>query len=546
MRNMLAGTHGLDAVLLVVAADEGVMPQTREHLEIVDLLDVSHGIVVLSKVDLVDEGWLELVSSEVRETLDKTALMGAPVLRVSAVTGQGLNELKAALDAVLDGAAPRVDLGRPRLPVERVFTMSGFGTVVTGTLVDGNLSVGDELEVVPRGRVVRVRGLHRHNRSVETASPGSRVAANVTGVEKGDMARGDVLALPNTLQSTRRVDAHVRVLASAPGALRHGAEMLLHTGTAEVGCRVIVLAGDTIEPGGEGWVQLYLERAIAAGDQDRFVLRVPSPAVTLAGGRFIDVAPHKHARHDASVGESLDRRAAGDVLQEELRKYPRGVTVAALLKATMAEQSDIDRLSARRIGEWLFADEAWNAIAERATREIENYHAAHPLRTGMAREELRSRLRLLPSSFPAVVASLAEEGRLEERDGAIAAPHHRVAIESSEGPAARLLEVLGEHPFAPPSLPEAMERTGAGPEVVRALAQRGDLVRVSEDIAFTRDAYAKAVAVVKDVIAATGSVTLAQLRDRMGASRRPVLALLEHLDAEKLTRRVGDQRVLFR
>jgi selenocysteine-specific elongation factor SelB len=546
MRNMLAGTHGLDAVLLVVAADEGVMPQTREHLEVVDLLEVRRGIVVLSKADLVDEAWLELVTAEVRETLEATALAGAAVLPVSAVTGQGLGELIAALDGLLDGAEPRVDLGRPRLPIDRVFTMSGFGTVVTGTLVDGTLSVGDELEVVPQGRLVRVRGLQRHNRSVETASPGSRVAANITGVEKSELGRGDVLSPPQTLQSTRRIDARVRVLASAPRSLRHGAELLLHTGTTEVGCRVIVLAGDAIEPGEGTYVQLYLERVIAARNQDGFILRVPSPPMTLAGGRFVDVAPRKHSRHDAAVGESLGRRAAGDVLQEELRKYPRGVTAAALLKATTAQQTDVEGLRARRIGEWLFADEAWNAIAERAMSEVQAYHAAHPLRSGMAREELRSRLRLPPNSFPAVLASLVKEGRLHEKDGAIAAPEHRVAIAASDGPAARLLEVLAEHPFAPPSLPDAMERTGAGLEVVRALAQRGDLVRVSEDIAFTQDAYAKVVAVVKELIATTGSVTVAQLRDRMGASRRPVLAVLEHLDAEKLTRRVGDQRVLFR
>jgi selenocysteine-specific elongation factor len=546
MRNMLAGTHGVDAVILVVAADEGVMPQTREHLEIVDLLDLDRGIVVLSKADLVDDAWLELVRAEVRETLEGTALARAAVLPVSAATGQGIEELKAALDGLLDEAEPRVDKRRPRLPIDRVFTMSGFGTVVTGTLVDGTMRIGDELEVVPRGRLVRIRGLQRHNHSVDSAPPGSRVAANITGVEKSDLARGDVLAPPNTVRSTRRIDAHVRVLASAPGPLRHGAEMLLHTGTSEVGCRVIVLAGDAIEPGAEGWVQLYLQRAIAAADQDRFVLRVPSPSLTLAGGLFVDVAPRKHSRYDTAVGESLDRRAAGDVMQEELRKYPRGVTVAALLKATMSQQSDVDGLRGRLIGEWLFADDAWNAIAEHASREVEAYHAAHPLRQGMAREELRSRLRLPPASFPAVLASLLEEGRLEERDGAIAVPAHQPAAESSDGPAARLLVLLGDHPFAPPSLREAMEQSGAGVEVLRALTQRGELVRLNEDIAFTREAYASAVAMVRDVIAATGSVTVAQLRDRMGASRRPVLALLERLDAEKVTRRVGDQRVLFR
>jgi selenocysteine-specific elongation factor len=545
MRNMLAGAHGLDAVLLVVAADEGVMPQTREHLEIVDLLDVRRGIVVLSKADLVDQAWLELVTMEVREAIAGTALAEADVIPVSALNGDGLPVLVDALDRLLDGAEPRLDLGRPRLPVDRVFTMSGFGTVVTGTLAEGTLTAGDELEVVPRGRLARIRGLQRHNRNVQTAGPGTRVAVNITGVDKGEVARGDVLALPQTLQSARRIDAHVRVLAAAPRALRHGAEVLLHAGTAEVGSRVIVLSGDAIEPGHNGWVQLYLERAIAAGANDRFVLRMPSPAITIAGGRFIDVAPRKHPRHDSTVSESLDRRAAGDVLQEELRKYSRGVSVAALLKATMAREADVDRLEARRIGEWVFATEAWNRLADRAIAEVAAYHVAHPLRPGIAREELRNRLRLQTSSFPAALATLVAESRLEDRQGAIATPDHHVAI-ADDGPAGRLLELLGHNPFAPPSLQEAVQQAGVGPEVVRALAQSGAIVRVSDDIAYTKDAYAKAVEMVKELIAATGSVTVAQLRDRMGASRRPVLALLEHLDGAKVTRRVGDQRVLFR
>jgi selenocysteine-specific elongation factor len=268
--------------------------------------------------------------------------------------------------------------------------------------------------------------------------------------------------------------------------------------------------------------------------------------VTIAGGRFVDVAPRKHSRHDQAVGESLDRRAAGDVLQEELRKYPRGVSLAALLKATMALQSDVDRLDALHVGEWLFGTEAWNHLTARAVNEVAVYHAAHPLRPGMAREELRSRLRLPPNAFPAVVSAMVGQGLLEERDGAIATPDYRAAFAEVDGPGARLLDLLAEAHFAPPSLPEAMLQTGAGAEVVRALGERGQIVRLSDDIALTRDAYSKAVDLVKELIAATGSVTVAQLRDKMGASRRPVLALLEHLDAEKLTRRVGDHRVLFR
>ncbi len=527
MRNMLAGTHGLDAVMLVIAADEGVMPQTREHLEIIDLLEVRRGIVVLSKVDLVDADWLALVRAEVVEALKGSSLEGAPMLPFSAVSGEGKAELLAELDQILAAAPPRADLGRPRLPVDRVFTMSGFGTVVTGTLVDGRLKVGDELAIFPGGRAVRGRGLQQHNQAVESVSPGGRVAANLTGAEKHEMERGDVLARPKTLTATPRVDAG-----------------LLYTGTVEVGCRVIVLESDQIDAGGHGWVQLYLDRPIAVAENDRFILRLPSPATTIAGGTLVDIHPRKHSRHDAAARESLERRAAGEVLQEELRKYPRGVTVDALLKATMAPGADVSALDARRIGAWLYDTASWRGIADRATAELVAFHALHPLRPGMARQELRSRLSIPPASFPSVVQGLIQDGRVEERDGAIALPAHRVELHETDASAASLLEMLGREPFAPPSLTEATQQTGASPEVVRALAQRGEIVRVSDDIAFTKDSYLRAVAMVREIISTGGSITVAQLRDRMGASRRPVLALLEHLDAERVTRRVGDARVL--
>jgi selenocysteine-specific elongation factor len=534
MRNMLAGAHGLDVVLLVVAADEGVMPQTREHLDVIDLLEVQRGIVVVTKCDLVDDEWLALVKEEVGKTVE-----GWPIVTVSATTGGGLPELVATLDELLDGASPRNDAGRPRLPIDRVFTMSGFGTVVTGTLVDGVINVGDEMELMPAGRMVRIRGLQRHNDKVESVGPGNRVAANLSGVEKNELARGDVLAAPRSVQSARRIDAKVRVLGSAPQPLRHGAQLLLHSGTAEVPVRLIVLEGDAIAPGGEGWVQLYLERPIAAAAHDRFVLRVASPAQTVAGGTFVDVAPRKHPRHDSAVRDSLDRRAAGNVLEEELRKYPRGVTVAGLLKASVAPSADLTGLHARRLGDWIFSDEAWKSVSSRAASELEAYHATYPLRSGMAREELRNRIGVSAAAFPAVVKGLAEDGTLVESNGSLAAPGHSVAVED-----AGLVQLLDENRFAPPSLAEAMQKTGATAEIVRALAQRGEIVRVSEDVAFSKQGFVAAVDLVKRIIAEEGSVTVAQLRDRMSASRKPVLALLEYLDAQHVTRRVGDARVL--
>jgi selenocysteine-specific elongation factor len=472
-------------------------------------------------------------------------MAGAEILPVSAQTGQGLEALKLRLDALLEATPARQDRGRPRLPLDRVFTIGGFGTVVTGTLVDGSLRVGEELELQPSGRRVRVRGLQQHGRKVEVAEPGSRVAANLAGVEKDDLSRGEVLARPGTLVATRRVDASVRVLPDSPRGLRHGAQVMLHTGTAEVPARTIVLAAEEVAPGAGGWVQLYLAQPLAVAPGDRFVLRLPSPSVTVAGGAFADVNPRRHPRHDERVPESLERRLAGEVLQEELRKYPRGITEAALLRATLAEGADTSRLLARRTGQWLFAPEAWAALVGRGRRALEEYHRAHPLRGGMPRQEMKSRLGLAPAAFGPVLAALAEEGALEEREGELALPQHRVDIEpASDGPARRLLELLGRRPFAPPSLPEAMRDAGASAEVVRALARAGELVRLSEDVAFTPSAYAAALELVKEIVASDGSVTVAALRDKLGASRRPMLAFLEYLDAQRITRRLGDARVL--
>ena len=545
IRNMLAGVHGLDAVLLVVAADEGVMPQTVEHLEIVHLLDISRGLVALTKVDLVDPDWLELVTAEVAERLAGTSLAGAEAVPVSALTGQGLDHLRASLDGLLAATAVRADLGRPRLPIDRVFTISGFGTVVTGTLVDGSLKVGEDLEALPGGRRVRVRGLQQHNQKVAVAFPGSRVAANLVGVEKEDLGRGHVLVRPGTMGESRRIDAEVVVLAGAARPLRHGASLLLHSGTAEVAARAIVLDSDQIEPGARGWVQLYLEQPIAAAAGDRFVLRLPSPAATIAGGRFADVSPRRHPRHDLAVPASLERRMAGEVLQEELRKYPRGISEAALLKATLAPVGDLSRVAARRAGGWLFSPEVWSALAQRAEALLAAYHRSHPLRSGMPREELKSRLGLAPAVFGTVLGELALDGVLAEHSGEVGLPTHQVVLDPADGgPARRLVELLGRTPFAPPSLREATRDAGAGPEVVRALAQSGAIVRLSDEVAFTREAYAEALALVRQIVAAEGGVTVARLRDAMAASRRPVLAFLEHLDAERVTRRDGDVRTL--
>ncbi|MDP9319669.1 MAG: selenocysteine-specific translation elongation factor, partial [Chloroflexota bacterium] len=310
IRNMLAGVGGIDAVILVIAADEGVMPQTREHLAILELLGIERGVVALSKRDLVDDEWAILVRAEVRAALARTPLADAPIVDVSATTRRGLDELLAALETVLGAAPPRRDLARPRLPIDRAFTMTGFGTVVTGTLVDGSLRVGDEIELVPSGLRGRIRGLQTHRRAIDVARPGSRVAANLTGIEKEAVDRGMVLALPGTLAPTSVIGARLRMLRDVSGPLEHGDAVRVHAGTAEAIARVSVLdEGGVIEQSKDAWVQLRLATPMTVAVGDRLVIRRPSPSETLGGGAVADPSGER-SRTRAEAVAALERRSA--------------------------------------------------------------------------------------------------------------------------------------------------------------------------------------------------------------------------------------------
>src|SRR5712691_850457 len=306
IKNMLAGVGGIDAALLVVAADESVMPQTREHLAILDLLRVPRGVVALTKADLVDEEWLELVREEITECLKPTTLAGATILPVSAYSGQGLPQLLQELDRILDEAEERENIGRPRLPIDRVFTMTGFGTVVTGTLLDGICKVGQEVEVLPQGVKTRVRSLQTHKKQVEIAQPGSRVAINLAGVARSDMQRGNVVALQGQLRPTMLFDARLTLLADAGRPLTHNMLVDCYCGSQEIAGRVRLLEGDEILPGKSAWVQIRLSEPAVVARRDRFILRIPSPSMTIGGGEVIDVHARYHRRFQQSILAALE------------------------------------------------------------------------------------------------------------------------------------------------------------------------------------------------------------------------------------------------
>ncbi|HZR40077.1 MAG TPA: selenocysteine-specific translation elongation factor, partial [Ktedonobacteraceae bacterium] len=311
IKNMLAGVGGIDAALLVVAADEGVMPQTREHLAILDLLRVPRGVVALTKSDLVDEEWLELVREEVSELLQPTTLAGATIIPVSAYTKQGLPALLSELDRILDESEDRQNIARPRLPIDRVFTLTGFGTIVTGTLLDGTFRVGQEVEVLPQGLKTRVRGLQTHKQQIDAAQPGSRVAINLANVARTDLERGNVVALPGQLRPTQLIDARIHLLSDAPRPLSHNMLVDFYTGSQELPARVRLLDVEELRPGASAWAQLRLSHAAVVARRDRFILRIPSPSATIGGGEIVDVQPRYHRRFQPQIIAALERLSQG-------------------------------------------------------------------------------------------------------------------------------------------------------------------------------------------------------------------------------------------
>lgn len=564
IENMLAGVGGIDAALFVIAADEGVMPQTREHLAILDLLRIPGGVVALTKIDLIDDpDWLELVQADVSEALQGTVLDGAPIIPVSARTGQGLAELTAALQEVLARTPPRPDRGRPRLWIDRAFTIGGFGTVVTGTLVDGHLEVGQEVEILPRGLRARIRGLQTHKTRIQRAVPGSRVAINLTGISKQDLARGDLVTTPGWLRPTTLTDVRLDLLRDAPFPLKHNAFVKFFCGSAETVARVRLLGTETLAPGESGWVQLELDDPLPLVRGDRFIIRVPSPAVTVGGGEVVDPNPgRKHRRFRPEVLARLETLARGtpaEVLLQTLER--RGpLTVRDLIEVSGLGEAAPEALAELfSTGDAVVLDAVpepaparlvvsrswWSATTARMRDELAAYHARYPLRPGMSREELRSALRLDPRAYNGLLARAAADGLIVDEAATVRLPEHQVRFTPQQQQAVDdLLARFRAAPYATPSVKEAAALVGE--EVLGVLLARGDLVQVSPEVLFLRETYEEMVERIRAHIQQQGSITLAQVRDLFQTSRKYAQALLEYLDGVGVTRRVGDERVLVK
>ncbi len=554
IKNMLAGVGGIDAAVLVIAADEGVMPQTSEHLAILDLLGVSRGVVALTKRDMVDDEWLELVREETQERLKGTSLEQAPLVAVSARTREGLPELLHTLDDVLSRAEQRPARGVPRLPVDRVFSVQGFGTVVTGTLLDGSLRVGQEVQLLPSGARTRVRGLQSHKHKVEEADPGRRVAVNIAAVPVEEIRRGDVVAPLGALRPTKHFDARIRLTADAPRALEQGQRLDLFIGAAETVVTVSLLDRDELKPGESCYAQLRTVEPVVLLRNDRFILRQPSPSVTVGGGVVLDAHPKRHRRkteETLSALSTLERGTPEDLLLAALvRSGP--AERAALMKSLGTDASEtLGRLI--EAGEvelalpgdsgphaLVFTSMQWNSLSGKITDAVGGYHSGYPLRTGMPKEELKSRLRFDARTFGQVIQGLRERGLLVEEASTVRLPEFEVRLEgAARREAERVLGAVRVGGYTPPAPAEL----GVDAELLAALVETGRLVKLNDSVVYTTDTYNSMVEDILRLIDEEGAITVARARDRFGMSRKYGLAILEHLDAIKVTRRQGDERV---
>ncbi len=564
VKNMVAGAAGIDLVALVIAADEGVMPQTREHLDICKLLGVEQGLVVLTKIDMVDEEWLELVTEDVAEYVEGTFLEGAPIIGVSGVTGQGIDQLKAELDDLVSRLEERPAVGPFRLPVDRVFTMKGFGTVITGTAITGQVSVGSEVTIYPKGFSAKVRGLQVHNQEVTTARRGQRTAINLQGVEKSGVERGDVLATPGSLNPSLWLDLELNALPDMARPLKHRAPIRLHTGSAEVLGRVMLLDRDELKAGETALAQVRLESPVAVMAGDRYVLRSYSPVHTIAGGIVLHPHPGRRKRNRPEVMADLKALKAGEP-REQVAVHARlagerGITSEELARLVSLSPKELDNLVGDMLskqelvrfdkdGGRMIAATVQQELLDQAMELVGAYHQANPLKAGMPREELKGRLLKTGDAklFAHLMRKLEGGEEIKAEKDLLRLPSHQVKLAGADKELReRIFRAYVDGGPAPPNLKDVV--AGADPslarEVLALLVSEGDLVKVKQELYYHAEALEELKTRLKEFLQANQRINAAQFKEITGLSRKYIIPLLEHFDAIHLTMRVGDERVL--
>jgi len=566
IKHMVAGAAGIDLVLMVVAADEGIMPQTKEHLHICSLLGIATGVVALTKTDLVEPDWLDLVRSEITDYLKGTFLSGAPIVPVSAVNGTGVTELLACLDQTVATLREKADDGIFRLPIDRIFTMKGFGTVVTGTLISDRIKVGEDIQILPENIPARIRGIQVHNAPVEEAFSGQRTAINLQGIEKSTLERGNVLVRPQTVWPTRRLDVYFEYLDANTRKLKNRALVRLHTGTTEIMTRMVLLEADELSPGQKCFAQLNLaaEDVVVAGDH--FVLRSYSPVTTIGGGLILDPQPGKHKRKNKKILEDLQILRDGTLAEKIPVLLDRagfgGITSRALALRTGVHvkkvRDALEKLFSSRQAILLSSEEATSLSArlyaqleELITGSLAGYHRKNPLKEGISKEELKAALADTVSVklFNMVLAGLAKkEIIVSDKDSIRLASHHVELAVDEDALHQSIASTYAQAGLTPPSLSDVLnhfkDQKAKAQTIVKLMLKDGELIKINEDLCFARAALDKLRDDYKAQLIRDGQATPATFKDLTGLSRKYIIPLMEYFDASKLTVRVEDHRIL--
>jgi selenocysteine-specific elongation factor len=567
IRHMLAGAFGIDMVLFTIAADEGVMPQTREHADIIEMLGIDKGIVVITKMDMVDEEWLMLVEDEIREYIDETILKGCPIVAVSAVTGAGIPELIQTIEQVAATVAEKPIVGQARLPIDRVFTMAGFGTVVTGTLWSGQIKVGDILELMPTEKLVKVRTLHVHNEKMTTAYAGQRVAVNLQGIEVSEIKRGYLVASKGFLIPSYRVDTKLRLLGNSSRTLKNWNRIRFHLGTDETLGRVVLLDRDELAPGEEAYVQIVMEKPVVAYKGDPFVIRYYSPVDTIGGGTIIDPNAPRQKRFREDVLSDLAVKEEGslyDVVLHELENSTQEpLSIAELAKRTgSTEQAIIEEINQlledEKVvdisgkGSYYLSSQGVELIYEQIAETITRYQEKYPLRSGYPKEDMRSRLfgKINPKVFNSMMKYFEDEGRIATKNSMVGIPGYLPEPgEKEKQIIENIRKIMNDKLFAPPGLDEinvsfSLQEAQLS-EIMAYLTEQGELVKINESLYFSRTAIESGQELLSEYFTREKELTLATARDIFDTSRKYALPLIEYYDRTHFTRRVGDIRVKY-
>lgn len=569
IKSMLAGVTGIDMVMLVIAADEGIMPQTKEHLDILDLLGLEEGIIVLTKSSTVDDEWRELVKEDIKERVKGTFLEKSEIVEVDSINKKGVPELIKKVQEMIEITEDKKVFGNPKLPVDRTFTISGFGTVVTGTLVSGSFKIGDEINVYPKGKEGKIRNLQVHNDDVKFAYAGQRVAINISGLKKTEIERGDVIALKGTMKSTMMLDVKLKLLKDSQRIIENRTRIRLYIGSKEVLCRVVILDKENLTPGEECFAQLRLEEEIAASKGDKFIVRFYSPMITIGGGEVLDPNPTKKKRFDKDVIEALYIKSEGDqkdiienIIEKNSYKFPTIKDISVMTSNTEGELEKylLELVEEKKLRVFILSKDKYTIhtnyilnVGNEIEKEVQKYHKKYPFRKGISKEEVRSKFlsKAKPKLAEMIISDICKNTNLIENKDLIHLEDFKI-------------EFTGKNKQYKDKIEEAYLNSNFNilkkediiaelsnkdnkiniEQIFEALIEDGKIMKIKEDIYIHESLFIKAKSNIMKYIEENGSATVGEIRDILETNRKMALSIIETLDEMKITKRIDDKRIL--